>query len=510
MRCASIALALGLTACSPASNDGPDAPTDPAPPALAPVAERAMATLGDFDGFSIAAEGLDDIPAGDPPSTDDEARDAVRGLTEYAASVSGRDRELAMADLVALGDRAVIPAYEVAVDRELSPVQRMTAVDLLVELDSEASIESLFRAQRDCTNFPDSAYVRARAAWRLGELAREETVPQLTLRLKYETDPEAIVWLTWALARMGSLAGYAGVVEMVDTWNLSEELRATIAQHASELGERYGAATPHALLELWNEPGEDFPWAERGDAYDLAIWNWVERLEEYDLRVIDEARFLLPRLDRHGADLLADCLVDEGLYRRIHAAQCIGRMDGRARHRIGDVIAALNRPDIAERALEALAGIGGEEARLALENRLLAHRPPEIRITAAFALGALGDPASIQALEAAWPAPDTLGAREIEQAIAIALAKLGRHDEMLPRLAADLVDPALSSVPTREGILAWLTAHRDDDPWAAEQLDAMPPIGQDTTPLDAFWKELGVSSELAGRASGGVGSNNDE
>jgi hypothetical protein len=81
---------------------------------------------------------------------------------------------------------------------------------------------------------------------------------------------------------------------------------------------------------------------------------------------------------------------------------------------------------------------------------------------------------------------------------------------MLPRLAADLVDPALSSVPTREGILAWLTAHRDDDPWAAEQLDAMPPIGQDTTPLDAFWKELGVSSELAGRASGGVGSNNDE
>ncbi|MEO0649294.1 MAG: HEAT repeat domain-containing protein [Planctomycetota bacterium] len=492
---ATLALVL-LAAC--AGDTAPVPPSDPAPPALAPVTAQALEALAAAPGLPIAPEGLDNIAAGDPPPTDDEAREAVRGLTGFAANASAADQELAMADLVALGDRLVVAAYEVALDRSLSPGQRLAAVDALAALASEPALEVLFRVQRDATDAP---YLRARSAWRIGELGLEETVPQLTLRLKYEIDPEAILWLTWALARLGSLAGYAGVVEMLESWDLTEAQRATIAAHAAELEEPYGVGTPHELLALWNAPPSEVHWAERGQAYDRAVLLWIERLEEYDLRVIDEARFLLPRLDQRGADLLAETLRDEGLYRRIHAAQCLGRMDGRALHRLDDVLAACHRPDTAERALEALAGIGGERARQAIEDRLAPHRPAELRITAAYALGDLGDREAIPALEGAWPTPGERGARELEQALAVALAELGQEAAMLPRLARDLTDPALSPVPSRDGVVAWLESIAETDPWAAAQLREMPPIGQDTTPLDVFWRTLATAPEFAERVA---------
>ena len=148
-----------------------------------------------------------------------------------------------------------------------------------------------------------------------------------------------------------------------------------------------------------------------------------------------------------------------------------------------------------------MAGIGGDRARRALEEHLAPWRPVELRITAAQALATLGDPAAVPALDAAWPGPDERGARELEQALAVALAKLGQARRMLPRLAADLTDPALSPIPSREGLVAWLEELADDDPWARARLAAIPPIGQDATPLDAFWEAFAADESFRSRVA---------
>jgi HEAT repeat protein len=484
------------------------APPPLEPPPLEPVVALARAGLADLEGpWDLAPEGLDPSPDADPPPSDAEAGAAVDGLTEFVGSATGPERELGLADLVALGPRLIAPASSVALSPEHADAQRAAAVDALAELGTSDSAEALFRLMRDARE----GWIRARCAWRLGQARREEIVPNLTLRLKYETDAEAVCWLAWALAENGSLAGFEAVANLLDG-GVSDALAATIDGHAREAGAPFGLDSPRALAAHWakgdgfggdgREAGEPAPSTPRGPAWERAVWSWIDRLDEYQLRGIDEARFVLSHLGPPAADLLSRALDDEVLYHRVHAAQCLRRMGPRASGARESLMRALGRPELAPLALEALGAIGGRESRAVCERRLEPDHALEVRLAAVRALSDLADPAALPALDQCLRSLTSADpeAPALRPALLVAIAALGGREAVLADLAALLETPFVDQAPIRAAIWPWIEGlARGGDDWARARLEERPPLGEDTRPLDAFWARLADDPEFRRR-----------
>jgi len=328
-----------------------------------------------------------------------------------------------LAELKALALQLAAPAAPAQRElRELGDVALQ-----LVEADSRtaALAERSLREHADAWWVLEPAFahdrveVRRRAAWLAGHSAQGALQVALVLRLKYESDPETVVWIGEALARLGNDLGLA--------W-----LDAAIGGEAT--AQAAGTAAIEALrarqVMLPTQPS----WAELRRALQAQTAAWRERgvsalavpaptaalleprfaahlitTEGTLLRPIDEARWVLTRCGSLPVPLLVRTLAASEPYLRTMTLQVLAELGPAANSAAPAVLPLLADPLTNSYAVRALGEIGATEALPHLRP-LLAHADFELRAATAQALGLLRDAQSAGALRArladAGEAPD--------------------------------------------------------------------------------------------------------
>ncbi|QDU67895.1 HEAT repeat domain-containing protein [Engelhardtia mirabilis] len=432
-----LALLLALAACGGSQPVAATPPPDPAPPALEPVVANNMAKYGAL---------LEAPPV--LPETEAELAKQTESLVGYVAySSNQRTRALGLEELAGLGPDSAAALRDLALDGELPEVERATAIEGLKALGGQVAVVALIELME--TGKP--AWVRARCAWYLGQLKQDRAIPMLLKCLKYEKDEETAVWIAWALGQMGNLAGVEALL-VVRNREGASALWPTIDGHLAELSKRFSTDVA-GLRALWSGPPVYDITFERSDAWHYEVWHWIDRLDEFQLRGVDDARYIFSQLGPAAVPLLAQALHDESRYRRMNSAQGLERMGARAQGAVPALIDALNQPDLSTQAAQSLGAIGGEGALEALVDRLKPHRDAAMRVAAAWALGELGDAAAVEPLRQFGL---DAGIAELSQAAAESIAFLGGGESVLEALFAMRTDPTLESARTERALLTWL------------------------------------------------------
>lgn len=380
-----------LVACEPTESGGAPAAETPGAPtaalALEPVVKTAIAELEARLAQTRAAA------ADEHPEPDAELHEHIEGLLSTLSEASDAHsamRRIAIEELGQLGPEAAPVLESVLVDRERPPALRKAAAQALARLGGASAragaavLLAVVEASRG-DHDPEPWFV-AECAWRLGETEQDWIVPRLVLCMRYEKDHETVLWISSTLAGFGNFAGLQtlGVVAQMGT----PELAARAAGLREELALAAGFADAAALERAWFT-GEALAEGTASPARELEVWKTILALSEWQLRGVDDGRFVLSRLGVDAAALLARALGDEDLYVRVHSAQCLERMGPRAAGAGAALVRALDDPALAAQAAAALGGLGQAEACAPLIARLAAVHPLELRVAAARALGAL-------------------------------------------------------------------------------------------------------------------------
>lgn len=446
---------------------GQGSPVSAPPPQTRDVVDPAIAALEAELGDSLAA----------PSEPDEDIERAIAGLLPFAARSQGAERSQALADFAGFGS-GVLPALEaVASDHEAPAAHREAALEALwtvarLELGEAlgpegepqlvdpsipqlaeptarliqacAAIERSLRLERE-------PWLRARAGWYLGRLGLDRSIPELVLRLRYETDHEAVIWLAFALSRFANYSGMPGLenIAQLAAGTPNGELAASMA---ASIAKQAGADSPAAITWAWEhgDPEQILPRPVRSSHHDLVLWQWIYRFDEFQLRGVDDARFMFERLDEHAALLLTEALYDDSRYVRLHVAQCLARLGRRATVAGPALQEMLREPTIAATAAQALGEIGFPTAREDLEQRLGDQHNLELRVAAARALGPMGDPESIPRLVAIFDQDPA--SPELAQALAESLAYLRDPTRAVPGLMAAVANPLLEPSTSRAAL----------------------------------------------------------
>jgi len=412
-----------------------------------PAVERAIARLE----AEVAAQER----AEPPPAARELEREHVPGLVRMLAHSSGRARELPLEEVRALGDAATPTLAALAAGAETAPEERAAACELLGEVASQLATSHLLEL---CEKAPE-AWLRAHAAFQLGRVGRDHVLPRVLRRLKYEADQEVVVWLASAAAAYRNYAGLEALwmvrnaPRTTDLSALAEERLAAIAQEA-------GVADPDEHYQLWfgGDPEGRLPAAEPSARLRLEAWRRIRDLRDFQLRGVDDGRFVLSRLGTWIVDPLCEALHDDDRYVRVHAAQCLERMGPRALAAGPTLLTALSDPTLAIDAAAALGGVAYPGAEPALRELLTSSRDHELRVAAARALGRLGLAVSIPALRAVVEGEEPL---DLRQAGATSMVQAGAGDEVALRLLAMMSDPAADRPAAEAALEQWLSGRED-------------------------------------------------
>lgn len=429
---------LALAAC------GDGAPPAPAPPAPArPVFElRAVVK-------PALAEALARAPIAAVPAAPAEP-EAVESVLGALSSPDARLRGLALEDAKALGDGGVAALSAAIADASAEPARRNACAQALGAIATASAVDALLvRLETD-----GEPWLRAQCAWQIRTAGRDEAVPRLLLRLKYEKDGATVVWIADALASLGNLSGLDGLRVLRDT-SRDAAVRADAVERLAAIAAEHGAADGDALYAAWwrGDPYGGPPPREPSDALRREAWDRIQRLSEWDLRRVDDARFILVRLDAWVVPMLAAALHDADVYTRVHAAQCLERRGPRARAAVPALLSALEEPRLAPGAADALGAIGDASAAPTLEETLRSSSDLELRIGAARALGRIGEASSREPLLAVWRAPNTI---DLRQAAAGALVLLGNGDLVAPFLLECLTSDGADAGAAEHDLGAWV------------------------------------------------------
>lgn len=433
-----LVLALFFGACS---RDAAKPAQEP-PPALSNVVAAELARLE-------ARIGAETKPAAPAPTPID--LEELRGLLGTLAEPRSSFREAALRDVKSFGASAIAPLESVALDASAPTSERTAAIEALAAIGAEPAPQVLLRVLESAPE----PWMRAHAAWRLGEVATDGVVPRMLLRLKYEVDAETVIWLADSLARRSCYAGVDGLRVVRDT-NADEGVRSNAAQRGAEIAARAGAADLDALARDWASGALEIahPPPPPGRDLEREAWIRIDKLRQWDLRVVDDCRFVLARLPAWIVEPLTRALRDDDVYVRVHAAQCLERMGPRARSASTALLASLRDPRAASAAAMALGATGATDAAPDLERILASARDIDLRVAAATALGALALERSHDALRQAA----AVDAIDLRQAALLALARSGRADEVAPALIECMRLEGADHEAAQRAIEAWLSA----------------------------------------------------
>jgi HEAT repeat protein len=243
--------------------------------------------------------------------------------------------------------------------------------------------------------------VRAVATFELGQLGLQASILPLLKRVKYELDPACKVWVAGALARLGNGAGFPLL---------------TAAMRNEATANDAGAAAVTVLKAAEEDPGESPTWAQLQQGIEKlqGAWRTTSRLHgappvteepalleariaqhlvalhRFQLRPVEDARFILRRAGSLSLPLLRRCLGASEPFLRSHALEVLGEL-GRSAASLEDAVLPLLGDELtradAARALGAMGAVRAFEPLAAM----LAGRDLELRVAVAAALGQLGD-----------------------------------------------------------------------------------------------------------------------
>ncbi|MCK6444841.1 MAG: hypothetical protein L6Q99_00460 [Planctomycetes bacterium] len=377
-----------LVACAPATP-----PAEP-PYVLEAVVAREIAALeAELAAHSPGAASAQPPDEVHPTLALAEVRDLLGAVT----GSEGKLRLAALDDLKALGSRATPALRDELYATDDEPNARAAAVEALAAIATrsddqalaaaEALLERLDRARREVDPEP---WLRAHCAWRFPLPRHDWARERLLLALKYETDYETVIWLARVLEGTGSLAGVVGLDVIARGAQPERAAEATAVLQA--WAEARGLAGPAELLAAYHAgefvaTDEAPPPSARAR---LATWRRIGALAEWQLRGVDDARFVLVQSGPSVVSALSQALHDENRYIRVHSAQVLERMGPRAKAAADALIDALRERELGPQAARALAKLGDSRAATALCAALAPERRFELRVAAARSLAELG------------------------------------------------------------------------------------------------------------------------
>ena len=260
-----------------------------------------------------------------------------------------------------------------------------------------------------CLVFPDRAYAPSTQS------VQGRPLENWTAQLQNGTEAERVTAIL-AMKKFGPRAVPAFAKALVG--DPSPRVREEAAIALRHTRQSMGARAMPMLNQALNDPD---PNVRRAAAVTLAREGVDVRLQAADLREEEPPHAV--RNQPEDVPALQDALTDSDSRIRKVAAQSLGRIGPAARLAAPELALALQDPaaevrDAASDALERL----GPDAVLALMGALKSHRP-DVRETAAWALGLLGPAArdavaELRALSANDPSP------HVSRAAAVALAKI--------------------------------------------------------------------------------------
>jgi len=442
MRALALAALFSLAACSPQDSPAPTTSTF----ALSEVVKAELAALD-------SELELPELAGGENAELSEE----VNGLITFLSGASGNLRESAILDLLSIGDEAV-PILAAALGAGASTDDRcIAAIELLGALDSVRSSAQLLHG----VETGREGWIRAHCAWRLGQGTQEWIIPRLVHRLRYETDGECVIWIAVALAHFGNYSGLVGLRELRNN-GVTEAIRASAARELAALAlpfdrdelEKLGGADDGVGLSwAWNTPGStSFEAPTPSSArYRREIWRLIDDLDAFQLRGVDDARFVLSRLGTTAALCLAQALHDSSPHTRVHSAQALHRMGARGHVAGPELVRALDDEELAPTAAEALGRVGHPDASAALEARLDARHPLGLRVASARALGFIGLASSVDALR---PLLADSNAFDLRQAAAESMVYCGVGEETA-RLLCELIESKRVDPASSVAALGW-------------------------------------------------------
>lgn len=394
-----------------------------------------------------------------------QASSAILQLRELSPAVRAEAVEL----LASLGMPAATPLLDAVRRVEALDYERVAILDALGRIGDRRALPVLFALVAD----DESPIVRASASVALAEIGEVRVLPDLVLRLKYEEDGFVVNAICATLFKLGLATGIDKLLGNLDgRIRLREEAAEVLGKI---LGDRFefdpwGAAGKRALAV---EKMREWWWLEGPRVLstlnaDLDVDPELERriievvfeLSKYQMRNVDDGRYILEGLGGIGVPYLCLGLNDENQYVRAHCVEVFLRMglpgrEGRVTLRsiVGD---PLLRPDVV-RSL----GVLEDRESLPLLFRALEDRAIDVRICAVDALGCLGEASALPHLERLAKAE--IDSDELEIAIAFTRALLG-DESRLPRVIEILDSKApvgLWDLAARTDRLIRLWARRD-------------------------------------------------
>jgi HEAT repeat protein len=329
-----------------------------------------------------------------------------------------RPEQRVMDQLLDLGRSAFAPDA----DARLGPRCRRS---LMGEPDAPWALEELLADAQPI--------VRARAAAALGELGRQPSIVPMLRRLKDEKDPMVRTWLAAGLAQLGCGGGFADLV---------------VAMNQADTAQDAGTQAIAILKRAGREPGEQPTWQSLQDGLIALEREWLDRgllppatadpvadalltarvcdrlllLKGFDLRPVDETKYILGRAGRVGLPLLRRAVLAEDLFLRTHALQILKQLGRAATDLAPLVLPLLGDADRGCRiaAAEALAAMRCAAAA-PFVRAWLADADNELRTAAAACLGPMGDRAAEPLLRARMAdAAESMDVR-VQAAFSIAL-----------------------------------------------------------------------------------------
>jgi HEAT repeat protein len=306
-------------------------------------------------------------------------------------------REAALAEMAEIGDPAV-PYLEARMwDPETGVKENISCADSLARIGSVRAAEALLRRgeqERD----PDSAregkllWARQQALYRLGSVGQDWVVPRLLVRLVREQSQEPLLWVAKSLGQYDNLAGIDTLRHLAKNAEFPGVRKEALTIIGELAKERQLTDVTH-LAVLWRgetPPGkEPQPEPQPSKRLQLEVWRMIASLAEWQLRGVDEARFVLGNMNAWAAGPLAEALGDENRYVRLHAAQALERMGPRGRAAGPALVRALDDPLLAAQAAAALGALEHVQAIEPLAQRARAAKDLEVRVAATRALGML-------------------------------------------------------------------------------------------------------------------------